>query len=376
MKRCAWHLVTTVLLAVLALGKGEVTCGAGEVPWGGEPLQVQHVQADNLLVNGSMEEGFYWKYPNHYVANGWLRWIEGSSIPEYDDVREWRPYRYDGNHAQVYFKWGASYTAGIYQRVPVRPCTFYQFSMYGRNHSDAGLDHHARIGIDPLGRQYNTANNPFVSSLPSDTVWSSEQTFFYTWGLHTVTAESRSDHVTVVTYVSPDHCYTPYDTFWDAGTLVEVPLPPGRLPDPPSWDPDGLITEVVSYTQSGQLVIEWETTEPALTQVWYRVITPTLPITSTGTGSLLLPTVYLPLVTNWRSLDLYTPVDQTGGTHHRAVIQWLEEGQNIRFVILARHLVSDTCRTSPSFSYKTTIGFSKPIVPPPQNSAGDVEVRQ
>jgi len=365
-KLFAVYFVTIALFAAFALGKGEDAWGAGTVPLEGGPLQARQAQEDNLLVNGSMEEGFYWKYPNHFVANGWLRWWEDDEIPEYDDVRESRPWRYDGNHAQIYHRWGRSYTAGIYQQVDVEPCTFYRFSMYGRNHSDVGIDHHACVGINPLGRQYDL----YMSELPTDTIWSPGQTFLYVWGLHTVTAESRSDHITAITYVSPDSGYYPYDTFWDAGTLVKVPPPSGRLADPQIWNPDGLITEVVSDTQPGRLVIEWETTEPASTQVWYSVSTPTPPITPTGT---LFATIYMPLLTNWQPPGLYTPVDQAGETHHQAVIQSLEDGQVVEFVILARRLVDGTCRTSPSPFFRVPIHFSGTASVSP-NSAGDAEV--
>lgn len=364
MKRYARYLVIMALFAALVLGKGEISRGVGDAPsWRGQGGG--QAQDGNLLVNSSMEEGFYWKYPNHYVANDWQRWWLGEGIPEYDDVRKWRPERYDGKHAQVYFRWGKSYTAGIYQRVAVRPCTYYQFSMHGRNHSGPSLDHHARIGIDPLGREYGL----YMSSLFPDIVWSPEQTFFYTWGLHTVMAESRGDHITAIVYVSPDNVYTTYDTFWDAGALVELPPPPGRLPEPLDWEPSEFITGVVNYTQSGNLVIEWETAGPASAQVWYQVHTPTP--STTPTGTLLFPAVYLPLVTSSRtsspSYSMYTPLDPSYLTHHQVVMKGLSEGQIVEFVILARHLDGDTCCTSASAPLKVTVAFEPPV-PPPETS--------
>lgn len=374
MKRQIGYFTNAILLIGLVLGKGEVSLGVGTYPWDKEPFQSQQVQPSNLLANSSMEEGFYWKYPNHYVANEWQRWWVGEGIPEYDDVRAWRPERYDGDHAQIYFRWGKSYTAGIYQRVAVRPCTYYQFSMYGRNHSNRAVDHHARIGIDPLGREYGL----YMSSLPSDITWSPEQTFFYTWGLHTVIAESRSDHITAIAYVSPDNVYTTYDTFWDAGALIELPPPPGQLSDPSNWDPSEFITGVVSYIQSGNLVVEWETAEPASAQVWYQVHPPAPPITPAGT--LLFPAVYLPVIMNayppeqqQPTYSMYTPIDQSHLTHHQAAIKGLKEGQIIEFVILARHLEDDVCRISPSAPFKVTITFAPP---PPRGPVSDVERRQ
>jgi hypothetical protein len=365
MKRHLWQSVIAALLAALLLWNREpISVGAGDGPGEDEPTSIQQMEKGNLLTNGSMEEGFYWKYPNHYVANGWQRWWMGDDIPEYDDVREWRPHRYDGKHAQVYFRWGRPYTAGIYQTVAARPCTLYQFSIYGRNHSDLGLDHHARIGIDPLGRKYQL----YMDSLPPEIVWSSEQTFYYTWGLHSVTAEARADQITVITYVSPDKKYTVYDTFWDAASLIELPPPPGRLPDPIDWDPSEIISDVSTRTEPGQLTIQWQTTISASSQVWYRVHSATSPVTSTGT---LLPpaaSVYLPLVLacyeDGPQYPMYTPIDQSDLTHHQTTITGLEKGQLVEFVILARHLVGDTCRTSVSQAVEVTY-LVKPTPPPP-----------
>lgn len=353
MRRRARHVFAMVLLVALAVGERRVAQGAGAAPWEEGPLQAQQTQVDNLLVNGDMEDyPFYWEPPNHWVAGGWMRWWMGSVIPEYDDVRDWRPYRYDGDHAQIYF-WVWHYTAGIYQRVAVQPCTFYRFSMYGRNHSAPGADHHARIGIDPLGRQYNTIDDPAVSSLPADITWSPEQTFFYDWGLHSVTAESRSDHVTAITYVSPDPDYAPYDTFWDAGTLAEALPPDGRLPAPESLESDGFITNVITSTSLNFLLLEWDTPEPASTQVWY-----TTRVTSTAsyTGSVM---VYLPLILNGdmggNFLPYTTFAHQTPVTHHEAVLGPFQSEQMVEFVALSRHLAGSECRTSASGLFQIVI---------------------
>ena len=319
MKRRSWQLVIAALFAALLLWNREISVRAGDGPGEGESMAIQQMEKGNLLTNGSMEEGFYWKYPNHYVADGWRRWWMGDDIPEYDDARAWRPHRYDGNHAQIYFRWGRSYTAGIYQTVAARPCTLYQFRIYGRNHSGIGLDHHARIGIDPFGRKYQL----YMDSLPPEVVWSSEQTFFYFWGLHTVTAESRADQITAITYVSPDREYTVYDTFWDAASLIELPPPPGRLPDPVDWDPSETITDISSRIEPGQLTIQWQTTVSASSQIWYRVRPSTSPITPTGTLLTPAASVYLPLILACQGdapkYPMYTSIDQSDSpsSHNR-----------------------------------------------------------
>lgn len=343
MKRQLWFTLTLIALIVL-VGASGGPVGAVEI----YPPEIQQTQPDNLLVNPGMEDGFYWEPPNHFVANGWLRWWVGNGIPEYDDVRAWRPWRYDGEHAQVYFRWGVPYTAGIYQKVNVRPCTYYRFTMYGRNHSGEGINHHAKIGIDPLGRDYGL----YMSSLPGDVVWSPEKTYFYTWGLHEVEAESRSDWITVITYVSPDSQYTPYDTFWDAGTLTELPPPPGRLPEPSDWTPTAFIGDIKAYFQDNDLIIEWKTAGPATSQIWYDV--KYTPLWSYKWH------VYLPLVMSAQheivipDLPQYTPADTSDRTEHRAVIEGLYWYQQVTFVVLARHLVGGECVTEASTVHIST----------------------
>ena len=63
---------------------------------------------------------------------------------------------------------------------------------------------------------------------------------------------------------------------------------------------------------------------------------------------------------------MYTPLDRSDLTHHQVMIEGLESGQIVEFVILARHLEGDTCRTSPSAAFETTVVF-KPLPPPPQD---------
>lgn len=351
MKRRTYSIVIVALLAFAVLGKGETSWGANEPPLKGAPIPTQKTQATNLLVNGSMEEGFYWKYPNHYVAKGWNRWwIHGTVLPEYDDTRTWRPH-FDGNHAQTYFKWGNAYTAGIYQVVSgLTPCTPYQLAAWSRNHSLEGALPHARIGLDPEGRDF-APDGAAKTGLPPATVWSREQTVLSTWEELSVEAEPVGDRLTAILYAAPrpsDNRTYYYDTFWDAGRLTAVPFPNDRLPEPTVWKPSGFITNVVTQVGAGIVVVEWDTLEPASTQVWYDIITPTVPITPGGT-LLISHTIYLPLVMFQpppdHEYDLATPLDTSPTIHHRAVISSLKEGEKARFVILSRRRIDTACTT-------------------------------
>jgi len=297
---------------------------------------------ENLLENGSMEASFYWQSPNHFVAQGWHRWWVGDSIPEYDDVRPWRPWCYDGEHAQVYFRWGATYTAGIFQKVSAQPCRLYQFSIYGRNHSNTAAAHHARVGIDPWGRDLEIG----MDSLPSGITWSPEKTYMYEWGRHVITAEAHSDTITVITYASPDPGYPTYDTFWDAATLVRVPFPDERLPEPGSWEPSDFIRNLSAKVILYELTITWDTAEPALAQVWYNI--------ADGEEG---------------EHPYTTALNTTLRSHHSITISNLETGDVVSFVTLARHLSNDRCVTEVSASQVVSAPKATDRVPPPSSWA-------
>jgi len=312
----------------------------------------------NLLVNGNFDQlPFYWRVPNHFIAGGWVRWwIHGTILPEFDDARS-RPW-YDGGHAQVYFKWGATYEAGIYQVVTgLSPCTPYRFTMWARNHSLDGVLPHARIGLDPQGTQLtpNDDDCAVKTGLPPQTVWSREQTALFTWEELSVEAEPLGNRLTAILYAHPE---SPpyggpyyYDTIWDAGQLITSTYPGGRLPAPTSWTPSGFITNIVTSTVLNTLVIEWDTLAPASTQVWYEILPPpSPPISPTGAF-----TVYLPLVMRAPTFTYATLLDVTPVTPHRAVISGLQDGQTVRFVALSRRLLDGSCVTEVSAPIEVTV---------------------
>ena len=365
------------LIFLLVLIAGAVSVAAPPPPDSGRsPLSPAHVGTEgwlpappietqsftpNLLVNGNFDDPaypFYWRYPNHFVAGGWIRWwIHETVLPEYDDARDKRPY-YDGGHAQVYFKWGHTYEAGIYQVVTgLSPCTPYRFTMWARNHSLEGVLPHARIGLDPQGTQLtpNDDDCAVKTGLPPQTVWSREQTALLIWEELSVEAEPLGSRLTAILYAHPEP--PPYggpyyyDTIWDAGRLITGTYPGGRLPEPTSWTPSGFITNIVTSTVLNTLVIEWDTLAPASTQVWYEILPPpSSPISPTGAF-----TVYLPLVMRAPTFTYATPLDVTPVTHHRAVIAGLQDGQTVRFVALSRRLLDGSCVTEVSAPIEVTV---------------------
>ncbi|MGC9521874.1 MAG: hypothetical protein ACP5HG_08340 [Anaerolineae bacterium] len=313
--------------------------------------------SENLLVNGNFDElPFYGSIsPNHYIAGGWYRWWiegEGTEIPEFDDVDKpdggRRDIHVDGTHAQVYHKYGPSYTAGIYQVVEgLTPCRPYELTMYARNHSLPGVQPHARIGLDPFGAHLNTGEDLDERGAVFDTapldraVWSREQTSLFVWEQLSVTAEPRGDKLTVILFASPepgsdaDHYY---DTFWDAGALRPTTYEDDRLPTP-AQPTSGFIHDVTWVSNTDSLTISWKLTTPAITQISYgvstpSVITPTIPLTHTA---------YLPLISG--PPPKYTPVDFDNGVSRVMTIPDLRPGQIVSWTILARRLDGDTCVT-------------------------------
>lgn len=322
--------------------------------WADPSLRTTGTPAGVLLVNGNFEEvPFYWRVPNHWVAGGWHRWWSESTptMPEFDDIRPWSPRPYDGYHAQVYFKWGLPYEAGIYQEVDgLTPCLPYRLTAWTRNDSNGEFLPHARIGLDPQGTQLTTRtplgpedeDSVVRGGMPPLTVWSPEQTARFTWEQLSVEAEPLGSKLTVILYARPEPLGNAmyFTTFWDAAQLVTSTFPGGRLPPPTDLIPSDFITNVTITPVLDMLVIEWDTPAPSFHQVWYDILSPTVPVTPTGPY-----TLYLPLVMKSLSYAYATPLDTQPATHYRAVISGLEDGQTVRLLLLSHHPTATECRT-------------------------------
>jgi hypothetical protein len=295
----------------------------------------------NVLVNPGFEDGdFTWHYPNHYVAADWKRWwIHGTDVPEYTDTG-WGRTPYEGSHAQIYHS-HQNYTAGIYQVVNnVTACRPYQLSMYTKTHSGyAYTVPHSRIGLDPYGTKIDRA---VENSLPESIVWSNEQTQLTIWEEFAVTVEPLGDKLTAILYAAPEPSPSFDETYWDSGSLLPVTYENGRLPD--STGTSDFINNISVVTGTESVTISWHTTEPpAATQVWYNVLTPSTPITSTD---ILTYATYLPLISRSEEpLDRTTGISFMRATEHQSLINGLSSGQVINFVIVARRLNSNICET-------------------------------
>ncbi len=369
MRRIIWSVSLIVAIVALTLGLGQAT-RADEAP----PTPQSGVNT-NLLVNGGFEDlPFYWRYPNHFVGGGWIRWwIHLSDLPEYaDSDGSYGRYPHSGAHGQVYFVWGKVWTAGIYQMVDgVIPCAPYELTVWARNEWSAAPTSlpHARIGLDPQGTQLTLSDDDCAvhNGLPPLTVWSAEQTAGFTWEQLAVQAEPLGNRLTVILYSAPwppgDHHVGYYfDSFWDDADLHLLPPPWARLPNPLSTLPDGFASEVAITPLTETLTVEWETPQPVFSQLWYRVVTPTAITTPTAE---MTHTLYMPAIAG--ALDLaelteYTPLASSPATSHQAVIAGLQPGQVVQFAIVTRHLVGGGCGVTVSEVFQYIVlpseGFS------------------
>ena len=333
---------------------------------GDHAIRPTEALSDNLLVNGNFDElPFEWYYPNHYVAGGWERWwIHGTVLPEYDDVNKpggvRRDIYVDGTHAQVYFKWGSSYTAGIFQVVSgLAPCRPYELTMYGRTHSLSGAQPGSRIGLDPVGTQLTPDGAVHDPTPLYRTVWSREQTTLFTWEKLSVTAEPLGNSLTAILYASPvpgSDAVHYYDTFWDAGALRPTTYESGRLPNPIKAT-DGFIDSVNIITSSTSLTVTWSLDELAGTQVWYDIVpppTPPTPITSTFQINF---SVYFPLAARGIPFNFpqQTALEYTTGPTHAATITDVPSGYSVYYIVMARRLRDGACVTEYAGPYSVTV---------------------
>ena len=306
----------------------------------------------NVLVNPGFEDGSFREYyPNHWVAADWNRWwIHGTTAPEYTDAA-WARFPYEGNHAQIYHSWG-DYTAGIFQVVDgLTACRPYQLTMYTKTNAGSGTLPHSRIGLDPTGTML-TNDGAVKNGLPPNTVWSEEQTRLSIWEELSVKTEPTGNELTAILYAAP-RPNSFYETYWDSGSLIPASYDTGRLPEPTT--PSSFIYDISVITGTERITITWHTTEPAsASQIWYNVSTPSTPVTPTTT---MTHSAYLPLIKSGGEPYPYaTGISFMRATEHHALINSLNPGQIVKFIVVARRLNGDSCETAQSEVWQVRTG--------------------
>jgi hypothetical protein len=321
----------------------------------------------NLLTNGNMDLlPFYWRYPNHYIAGGWFEWFSTSlRIPELTNGYE-RSFAQSKPSSQRLQLWGGSYAGGLIQSATVTPCVYYKLRAFGQSRPGSEnpppiyVDSHMKVGIEPYGWMSNRSLNSYdpgleYSAFPATVVWSPKESHYFVFTPYTVTTEALSDTVTVILYSRPQVDLKAdvwwHDTVWDTVSLVETQPPGGTiLPNATIPKADGFITNLSVIAYPYETVIEWDTQEPASTQVIYQLVE-LKPAVAPPTGStvLLSPQAYLPFVTRMSScLHQYSPLDYAPTLHHKVVLQDLPSEYTIDLLGLSRRLDGQACVTSAS----------------------------
>jgi hypothetical protein len=322
----------------------------------------------DLLTNGNMDlESFYWRYPNHWIAGSWFEWFSTEQrIPEFTDGNE-RRFIHSRPSSQRLQLWGGGYAGGLIQSVTVTPCTYYRLRAFGQsrpgsdNPPRVNVSSHMKVGLEPYGWLSERSLSGYDPGLepcefPETVVWSPEMISYFVFAPYELTTEALSDTVTAILYSKPDVDLKAgvwwHDTVWDSISLIEVQPPGGTILDTDDVpEADGFITNLSVMAYPYESVVEWDTLEPASTQVIYQVLEkkPAPAPTPPGSTALLSPRAFVPFVTQTSNdLSKYSPLDSAPTLHHKVVLQDLPSEYTIELVALSRRLEGQICETSVS----------------------------
>lgn len=204
----------------------------------------------NLLQN----PGFEQPYQGNGEANSWGRWHRNSSEDMFDDCTKGYHKRpnwsaetnsgliRDGAASQHIGNQWDTWSAGVFQNVPVNPGSTYRFTVwaYSRggstnfpNPSDGDLNSNVQVGIDPNGSGlWNDA----------DVVWSGKINPLDNWQQISVEVTATGNQVSVYTRADwgvpgANQCRAHLDTWFDSAQLTEIGPPPTNTPPPQPTSP-------------------------------------------------------------------------------------------------------------------------------------------
>lgn len=242
------------------------------------------------------------------------------------------------------------HVGGIYQVVHnTTPCLHYEFTMMGQARYDPPHDKKLdtppdvstlRVGIDRSG-WYLDPDDPAVhGGFPTSTQWGESQIHYETYGELSVTAEAWGDKITVFTYADAEGGRATR-VLWDTGSFSEVT--PAYIFDPDTYTgSSGIFGLGASTDGSGNVLITWSTSQPAISQVYYSFVGD-----SPGTPSDPLPNVvYLPLVYQpheqvWHA----TALDKSAKTSHAVTLSGLASGDYEYIVVSKGYAGGEACET-------------------------------
>jgi hypothetical protein len=283
--------------------------------------------------------------PDDDTPNGpqqWMLWYYDGTVPlltwASQDVHEGNSKQGDrAVKGRTY--WNGKHQAGIYQQIyNATPCLTYEFQMYGKAKLGEAGDRllQFRVGIDQRGYRPDTWA---VHAFPSTTVWGvSHPEYIDRYGLLTVTAEALDAKISVFTYAEADGGVS-FETLWDTGSFREAT--PAMVHDPDNLPAPNGILNLNQNVSSTSATITWQTSNPALSQVYYRLVPQ-----SGGTAEPYPNNVYAPSIRG-ASLRTWsaTALDKTLGTVHSATLTNLVSGRTYKFIAVSRGLSNSQCVT-------------------------------
>jgi hypothetical protein len=251
----------------------------------------------NLLFNGDFDNHVWYERFRGWSPSGWYQWFtRGGHAPEHAVGKD-RPH--SGKEYVRIHMWAYAWRGGILQTVQgVEPCHVYRLTAHGFFQPPNAPEPNVRVGIDPCGTlsgQFNVdvsrhpappydegvGDDPKTEEregpdIPETAVWSPAKTV-YAWEPFEVTAEARSDTITVILYCDPTQRSADqpiYEMNWDTVALREVPWPAARLvADDPPLDPDDRFQDlrVRVHPRHATAQVTWGTRIPTgASQVLFR----------------------------------------------------------------------------------------------------------
>jgi hypothetical protein len=271
----------------------------------------------------------------------WRLWYQqGTTILEYDPENkksehdqgiQMRPYDWETSMAQE---------GGIYQVIyNTIPCLEYKFTMrvWGYPEEVDDTFHGAKAGITRDGWHLAT-DDPAVESFPSSMKWGNTEMHQNYYGDISVTAEAWADHIAVFAYGKSTGGRTSR-ILWDTGSFSEVT--PDQIYDPDTYiSPYGIFGLDAQPDGSGNVLINWTTSNPGISQAYYRR-------TDSGSGgspTVMTYTVYLPLVATSQGWQA-TTLNKTAQTNHVVTLSDLASGEYEYIVATKGYAGGSACET-------------------------------
>jgi len=291
------------------------------------------------------------RWPNYGDIQDWRLWFKnGTALIDCGDNKN---YVHSAPKSVKMWPWdvpaSTHHVAGIYQLIEnTTPCFTYRFQIYGLSRQEEADDELIRlkVGIEPTGWTLDQDHAPAVhdGDWPTTMVWGTPRKYEGEFGLLEVTAEALATQITVFTYADALGGNS-HKIHWDTGSLQESVL--SELvsdPDNPGGSSSGINFGPVAVADDDSALVTWSTLEPAISQVYYRLIAgPSTPVSPPGT--LLLHTVYLPFVSRGPNPWFSTELDRSSETSHSVVISGLLPGYTYEYFVASRGVSGNACVT-------------------------------